>query len=166
VNAPTAAAPRAESSVTLAGPPTAWRQTLHEALGERLNLQVGRGMEQATIRLEPPMLGRIEIAIRHAGGSLEVNITATHAEVLRQLNTVSDNLRNDLAGRQYSEVSVNVAAAPRAAANAQAGGQPGADSQGRGRQSGQEQDERTPGQALAEANAPRKDKPFSLNGRS
>ncbi len=149
-------------TVTLSGPPTAWRQSLQEALGERLNLQLGKNAEQAVIRLEPPMLGRIEISIRHAAGSLEVNITATHGEVLRQLNSVSDNLRSDLAQRQYTDVSVNVSQATPRAQAAQAGAQFGADAQGRGRQQGQ--DERAPGAALAEAN--QSTSPFSLNGRA
>ena len=158
---------RAGDSLTLAGPPAAWRQTLHEALGERLQLQAGRGVEQATIRLEPPMLGRIDIAIRHSAGSLEVHIAASNGEVLRQLNTVSDALRSDLAGRQFSSVSVSVSETPRAQATAQAGNQPGqqnqagADAQGRGRQPGQ--DGRSPGLALNDAGDA--GSLFSMNGR-
>jgi flagellar hook-length control protein FliK len=150
-------ATRGGDSVVLAGPPTAWRQTLHEALGERLQTQIGNNAQQATIRLEPPMLGRIEISIRHSGGNLEVHIAASNSEVLRQLNTVSDSLRNDLAGRQYSNVSVNVGETPRAQATAQAGnqpsGQPGADTGGRGRQQEQEDGkaQRAPGLALHDA---------------
>lgn len=159
-----AAAPRDGATLSLSGPPTAWRQSLQEALGDRLNLQLGKNAEQAVIRLDPPMLGRVEISIRHAAGSLEVNITATHSEVLRQLNTVSDNLRNDLAGRQYTDVSVNVSQAPRAQAAAQPGAGFGADAQGRGRQQGQDQDERAPGAALAEAN--QSTTAFSLGGRA
>ena len=161
------ASTRAGDSVTLAGPPAAWRQTLHEALGERLQLQAGRGVEQATIRLEPPMLGRIDIAIRHSAGSLEVHIAASNGEVLRQLNTVSDALRSDLAGRQFSSVSVSVTETPRAQATAQAGNQPGqqnqagADAQGRGRQPGQEG--RSPGLALNDAGDA--GSLFSMNGR-
>ena len=60
-------------------------------------------------------------------------------------------------------MSVNVSQAPRAQAGAQAGSQSGQDAQGRGRQPGQEQ-ERTPGQALADAGKP--DSQFSLNGRA
>ncbi|RZA35308.1 MAG: flagellar hook-length control protein FliK, partial [Lysobacteraceae bacterium] len=162
----TSSAPAARDggTLSLSGPPTAWRQSLQEALGDRLNLQLGKNAEQAVIRLDPPMLGRVEISIRHAAGSLEVNITATHSEVLRQLNTVSDNLRNDLAGRQYLDVSVNVSQAPRAQASAQAGAGFGADAQGRGRQQDQGQDERAPGAALAEAN--HSTTAFSLGGRA
>jgi flagellar hook-length control protein FliK len=155
---------RTADTVTLSGPPTAWRQTLQEALGERMQLQVGKNADQAVIRLEPPMLGRVEIAIRHSAGSLEVHITATHGEVLRQLQSVSEGLRNDLAQRQFSDVSVNIAPAPRAANGAPmfAGGE------GRGRQQESQQEarrqEQGPGQALAEANLGTS--PFSLNGRS
>ncbi|MCD2517475.1 flagellar hook-length control protein FliK [Massilia sp. G4R7] len=159
-------APRETAALTLSGPPTAWRQPLREALGERLNLQVGKHAEQAVIRLEPPMLGRVEISIRHAAGSLEVNISATHGEVLRQLNGVSEQLRNDLAGRQYSDVSVNVTQAPRAQAMAQSGAGFHADAQGRGRQQEQQQDQqnRQPGAALLDAHQP--DAAFSLNARA
>jgi len=144
------ASARGADSIVLAGPPTAWRQNLHEALGERLQLQLGRNIDQATIRLEPPMLGRIDIAIRHSGGNLEIHIAASNSDVLRQLNAVSDSLRSDLAGRQYSSVSVNVSDVPRMQASTQAGGQtPGqgqADSQGRSRQ--EQEQARTPGRAL------------------
>jgi len=139
-----ASAPAADT-VKLAGPPTAWRQSLQEALGDRLHVQVGSKMEQAVIRLEPPQLGRIDIAIRHSAGMLEVNISATHGEVLRQLQTVSDNLRNDLSQRQFTEVAVTVAPAPKN--QAAPFGDP---QQGRGRQQGRDQEDNQPGRALAE----------------
>jgi len=154
---PASAAPTADT-VKLAGPPTAWRQSLQEALGERMHLQVGKGIEQAVIRLDPPQLGRIDIAIRHSAGSLEVNISATNSEVLRQLQTVSDNLRSDLSQRQFTEVAVTVAPAPKS------GAAPFGDpQQGRGRQQDREQEDKQPGRALAEAgnNA----SGFSLGGR-
>ena len=145
-------------TVKLAGPPTAWRQSLQEALGERLNVQVGKNMEQAVIRLEPPQLGRIDIAIRHSAGTLEVNISATNGEVLRQLQTVSDNLRSDLSQRQFTEVAVTVAPAPKN------GAAPFGDpQQGRGRQQNREQEDKQPGRALAEAS--NNSSAFSLGGR-
>jgi flagellar hook-length control protein FliK len=160
VGASAPAASRAGAdSVVLAGPPGAWRQTLHEALGERLNLQLTKNSEQAVIRLDPPMLGRIEIAIRHTGGTLEVALSATHSEVLRQLHAVSDTLRNDLAQRQFTEVAVTVAPAARGNGNAPSGEQ-----QGRGRQPGRDDQPQDPGRALAEAGDP--SSTFSLNGRA
>ena len=157
----TGAAQRGADTVTLSGPPTAWRQTLHEALGERLQLQLGKNAEQAVIRLEPPMLGRVEIAIRHSAGSLEVHISATHGEVLRQLQTVSENLRNDLAQRQFTDVAVNVTQAAR---GANAAPMFAGDGGGRGRQQEGQQQEHMPGNALAEANDGAS--AFSLNARA
>lgn len=155
---------RTADTVTLSGPPAAWRQTLQEALGDRLQLQVGKNAEQAVIRLEPPMLGRVEIAIRHSAGSLEVHISATHGEVLRQLQAVGENLRNDLAQRQFTDVAVNIAQAPRAAGTG-AGAQFAGDGQGgRGRQPDGGQEQQTPGNALAEADNGAA--PFSLHGRA
>jgi flagellar hook-length control protein FliK len=142
---PAANAPAADT-VKLAGPPTAWRQSLQEALGERMHLQVGKGIEQAVIRLEPPQMGRIDIAIRHSAGMLEVNISATNGEVLRQLQNVSDNLRSDLSQRQFTEVAVTVAPAQKN------GAAPFGDpQQGRGRRQDREQEDNQPGHALAEA---------------
>jgi flagellar hook-length control protein FliK len=148
----------AADTVKLAGPPTAWRQSLQEALGERMNVQVGKGIEQAVIRLEPPQLGRIDIAIRHSAGTLEVNISATNGEVLRQLQNVSDNLRSDLSQRQFTEVAVTVA--PPQKNGAAPFGDP---QQGRGRQQDRGQEDQQPGRALADAdNQP---SGFSLSGR-
>jgi flagellar hook-length control protein FliK len=156
---PSAPAQQATDTVTLSGPPTAWRQNLREALGERLQLQMGRNSEQAVIRLEPPMLGQVEIAIRHSAGALEVSISATHREVVRQLQAVSEHLRSDLAQRQFTEVAVSVTPTR---AGAQASSFFGGEQQGRGRQP-DEQKEANPGQALAEAH--RDSATFSLNGR-
>jgi flagellar hook-length control protein FliK len=159
VSTPAAAQP-APDAVKLAGPPTAWRQSLQEALGERLHLQVGNNVEQAVIRLEPPQLGRIDIAIRHSAGSLEVNISATNGDVLRQLQTVSDNLRSDLSQRQFSEVAVTVTPAPKNGATPFGDPQ---QQQNRGRQQERDQDDYEPGRALAEAGNPAS--AFSLGGR-
>ncbi|MCS0629860.1 flagellar hook-length control protein FliK [Telluria mixta] len=146
---PLPAAQPAADTVKLAGPPTAWRQTLQETLGDRLNVHVAGNVQQATISIEPPQLGRIDIAIRHSAGTLEVNISATNGDVLRQLQTVSDNLRNDLSQRQYTEVAVTVTPAPKN--NAAPFSDP--QQQGRGRQQGRDQDNE-PGRGLAEAGNP------------
>jgi flagellar hook-length control protein FliK len=139
----------AADTVKLAGPPTAWRQSLQETLGDRLHVQVANNVQQATISIEPPQLGRIDIAIRHSAGTLEVNISASNGDVLRQLQTVSDNLRNDLSQRQYTEVAVTVTPTPKN--NATPFGDP--QQQGRGRQQGRDQDNE-PGRGLAEAGNP------------
>ncbi|MGB9110331.1 MAG: flagellar hook-length control protein FliK, partial [Telluria sp.] len=153
-----AGSPDRADTVKLAGPPTAWRQSLQEALGDRMNVQVGKGIEQAVIRLEPPQMGRIDIAIRHVAGTLEVNISATNGEVLRQLQNVSNDLRSDLSQRQFTDVAVTVTPAPKN------GAAPFGDpQQGRGRQQERDQEDQQPGRALAEAD--NNASAFSLNAR-
>lgn len=135
-------------TLKLPGNPAQWQQPLREALGDRLQMQLGRNSEQAVIRLDPPMLGRIEISIRHEAGALQVNMSASNNEVLRQLHGIGDGLRQDLSHRQYTEVAVTVSATPRS----NAGGN-SADADGRQRQAQtvREQEENLPSRALADA---------------
>lgn len=143
-----AAATPGTDTIKLNGPAQQWQEPLREALGERLQTQIGRNSEHATIRLDPPMLGRIEISIRHTAGALQVNVTASNSEVLRQLQGIGENMRSDLAQRQYTEVAVNISATPRSpAAQAFAEG----DARGQ-RQPGRQQDDAEPGRALSDGN--------------
>ena len=134
------AATPAAAVVKLAGSPEQWQQPLREALGDRLQVQLQRNNDHAVIRLEPPNMGSIEISIRHSGGSLQVNLSANHSEVLRQLNTIGDSVRQDLSTRQYADVSVTVSSS-RAQAQADTGG--------RGGQQREQEEGRTPGRALS-----------------
>ncbi|WP_255754498.1 flagellar hook-length control protein FliK [Massilia sp. erpn] len=132
----------AADSVKLAGAPEQWQQPLRAALGDRLQLQLQRNSDHAVIRLDPPNLGSVEISIRHTAGALQVSLSASHGEVLRQLNTIGDTMRQDLSQRQYGEVAVTVSASGR--------GQGFADADGRGRQPEREPNGREPGRALSE----------------
>ncbi|WP_256079424.1 flagellar hook-length control protein FliK [Massilia sp. YIM B04103] len=133
-------------SVKLAGAPEQWQQPLRAALGDRLQLQLQRNSDHAVIRLDPPNLGSVEISIRHTAGALQVTLSASHGEVLRQLNTIGDTMRQDLSQRQYGDVAVTVSASGR--------GQGFADADGRGRQPERDgQSGRQPGRALSEDGA-------------
>ncbi|SCK17536.1 flagellar hook-length control protein FliK [Vogesella sp. LIG4] len=132
-----------------AAQPAQWAQPLQQALGERLNVQAANGIQNAVIRLDPPHLGSLEIAIRHEGGSLQVQLSAGNNELLRQLHGISDNLRQGLGNRQYGDVSVWVADSRQ-----QAGSQGG---QGR-----QPREQQRPGQALHEAEQGYEQTSFSL----
>lgn len=133
------------ATVKLAGNPDQWQQPLRAALGDRLQLQLQRNNEHAVIRLEPPNLGSIEISIRHTAGALQVNLSASNSDVLRQLNNVSDNMRQDLSQRQFSDVAVTVSASSQRGL---------ADGNGGGRQGEREQQERGPGRALSDDDTP------------
>ncbi|NDV12793.1 flagellar hook-length control protein FliK [Crenobacter sp. HX-7-9] len=119
----------------------AWQDPLRAALGERLTVQSAHGIDRALIRLDPPNLGGVEIALRHEAGVLSVQLTASNAEVARQLSVLSDLLRQDLGNRQYAQVTVEVR-------EGAAGS--GQQRQGQGQGQGQEGNPRSPGRALDE----------------
>lgn len=125
------------------GDPTQWRQTLADALGERVVLQREKGTDQATIRLDPPAMGQIEISIRHEAGALKVSIAATHTEVLNQLRGVGEALRQDLEQKHWGEVTVQVS---------QSGARLSGDDGRGGSGGGREQARRDPGRALTDEN--------------
>ncbi|MBB3221434.1 flagellar hook-length control protein FliK [Pseudoduganella umbonata] len=145
--APAAGAPA--DTVKLVGNPDQWQQPLRAALGDRLQVTLQKGndqaVNQAVIRLEPPNLGSIEISIRQSAGALHVSMSATNSEVVRQLNAVGDLMRQDLSQRQQGDVAVTVS---------QASSRSLADSEGRGRQpereAEQQREQRGPGRALNE----------------
>ncbi|WP_164963666.1 flagellar hook-length control protein FliK [Rubrivivax sp. JA1026] len=129
----------------------AWNQPLVQALGDRLRLQLGQGVEQATIRLDPPELGSIEIVVRREAGVVHVQLSASHPDVQRQLQQLGEPLRQELAQRQGAEASVEVA-------------RHGADADGRGRRE-QAEAEAEVGRALAEAGS-EDDIPFTFPTRT
>lgn len=127
-----------------------WQSPLMQALGDRIQLQLATKSDAATIRLEPPQMGRVDIAIRQdAAGSLQVNLSATHGEVVHQLQQISEGMRWNLAQqRQGGEVVVQVsAAAPDTGAAGTGRGSDGSTP----RQPWQQRDEdaQRPGRALA-----------------
>lgn len=136
------------------GDATQWRQPLLQALGDRIQLTTQKGNESAVIRLEPPQMGSIEIAIRHQSGALQINLSATHNDVLRQLQDISDTLRHDLGQRHSGDVSVQVTDATPSRMAQQGDAE-------RQRQRQQQADE-TPGRALGDDEAASKKTSFRL----
>ena len=127
------------TSATTTTPAAHGKPSLIEALGDRIALQLKRGSESAVIRLDPPMQGHVEITIRHdASGATQVHLSASNSDVARQLQTISDSLRQDLVHRQSGEVTVVVSHGTR-------------DQDGRQRQPGQSPEQDNPGRALTEA---------------
>lgn len=84
--------------------------SLLQALSERIAVQSERGTERVVIRLDPPYRGQIEIHIRQdATGATQIQLNASHADVVRQLHAIGDSLRQELAQRQGGDVSVQIA---------------------------------------------------------
>lgn len=83
-------------------------QQLQHALGERLNLQVNNQIQHATIRLDPPDMGKIEISLHFEAGKLQVQINAGQGDVYRALQQVSNDLRQALTEQHFVDVDVQV----------------------------------------------------------
>ncbi len=69
-------------------------------------MQIQQRIQNATIRLDPPELGSLEIFLSHESGRLNVQINASQADVARLLQQTSDRLRQELAGGQFTQVNV------------------------------------------------------------
>ncbi|MRS89670.1 hypothetical protein GJV04_06425 [Enterobacteriaceae bacterium RIT714] len=83
-------------------------QQLQHALGERLNIQVNNQIQHATIRLDPPDMGKIEISLYFEAGKLQVQINAGQSDVYRALQQVSNELRQSLTEQHFVDVDVQV----------------------------------------------------------
>ncbi len=110
VAAAATAAP-AERTLSLTQVPQAqWGERMIGALRDSVELQFRNGLQQATIRLDPAELGRVEIQLSHESGRLQVQIQAGQADVVRLLQQTSERLRQDLVGQTFVDVSVQVGA--------------------------------------------------------
>ncbi|WP_445611405.1 flagellar hook-length control protein FliK [Hafnia alvei] len=85
-----------------------WPQQLQNSLGERLQVQVKNQVQHATIRLDPPDMGKIDISIQFESGRLQVHINASQGEVYRALQQVSNELRQSLTDQNFVQVNVQV----------------------------------------------------------
>ena len=96
------------TTVKLDPEPSRWTQQLQSALGERLQVQVKNQIQHATIRLDPPEMGKIEIAVHIENGRMQVTINASQGEIYRALQQVSNDLRQSLTEQSFVQVDVQV----------------------------------------------------------
>lgn len=94
--------------VKLSGESARWSEQLESALGDRLQMQVKDKIQHATIRLDPPNMGKIDISMHIDNGRMQVNINANHSDVYRALQHVSQELRQGLVEQNFVQVNVQV----------------------------------------------------------
>jgi len=85
-----------------------WAQQLHGALNDRLQLQVRNQVQHATIRLDPPEMGKVEISLQIENGRMQVHISASSGETYRALQQISSELRQSLTEQNVMQVNVQV----------------------------------------------------------
>ena len=105
-SAPTGAV--AERMVRLEGNDAQRGEQMMQALRNSVQLQVQQNQQVATIRLDPPELGSLEIQVSQESGRISIQISAAQADTLRLLQQTSDRLRHELLNQQFVQVSVQV----------------------------------------------------------
>jgi type III secretion system needle length determinant len=85
-----------------------WSHQLYSALKDRIQFQLDNSQQVATLRLDPPTLGKIDIAIQLDAGKLVVHINAAQGDVFRSLQQISDTLRQHLTEQNFVQVDVHV----------------------------------------------------------
>ncbi|WP_181919259.1 flagellar hook-length control protein FliK [Alkalilimnicola ehrlichii] len=97
-----------EQTLKLQAPEAKWGEQMLHALRKTVDMQLQNRVQNATIRLDPPELGRLDISLSHDAGRLSIQINAAHADVARLLHQTSERLRNELMGENFVHVDVNV----------------------------------------------------------
>jgi len=106
--APAAQGP--ERALKLHAPQAQWGEQMLHSLREQVELQINQRIQNATIRLDPPELGSLEIFLSHESGRLSVQLSAANADVARLLQQTSERLRQELVGQHFVQVNVQVSA--------------------------------------------------------
>ncbi|MCQ4317877.1 flagellar hook-length control protein FliK [Stutzerimonas zhaodongensis] len=101
---------QADRALKLQAPEAKWGEQMLHALRENVDLQIQQKIQSATIRLDPPELGSMEIMLSHESGRLNVHLSAANADVARLLQQTSDRLRHELVGQHFVQVNVQVGA--------------------------------------------------------
>lgn len=107
---PTPVAAKAEQTFAVDTHAADWGEKLTGMLKESIHFQLGQREQVSTIRLDPPSLGKLEIAIALDAGKLTVHIGASQADVCRTLTQLSDTLRAQLTEQNFVQVEVQVSA--------------------------------------------------------
>lgn len=100
--------PVLERGLKLAAPQARWGEQMLHALRETVQVQVQQRFQQATIRLDPPELGSLEIFITQEPGRLSVQISAAQGDVARLLQHTSDRLRQELVEQNTLQINVQI----------------------------------------------------------
>lgn len=97
------------SSLSLDRQSSMWAEQMLAPLVDRLRVQNHMGIKQATLRLDPPDLGKLNLQVRTEDDRVFIQISATNPAVRDQLLQLSDRLRQDLlSGQSYSQVEVEI----------------------------------------------------------
>jgi len=80
-----------------------------QILGDKINIDKGRQSQQVSFRLDPPELGKLEIAIKVSDNKIHIQIGSNNPQVRDALHSVSDRLKDAIVNDSAMQsVDVNV----------------------------------------------------------
>lgn len=85
-----------------------WSKELVAALGDRLKMQVNQQVKEATVRLDPPELGKVDFSVKMEGDRVTVQINSGNSQVRDLLMQQVERLRSELSGTASGGVDVHV----------------------------------------------------------
>ncbi|KRW60909.1 flagellar hook-length control protein FliK [Pseudomonas sp. TTU2014-080ASC] len=97
-------------TLKLQTPQAQWGEQMLQSLRDSVEMQINQRVQNATIRLDPPELGSLEIFLSHEGGRITVQLSAANTDVARLLQQTSERLRQELVAQNFVQVNVQVSA--------------------------------------------------------
>ncbi|TVO32279.1 flagellar hook-length control protein FliK [Vibrio algivorus] len=83
-------------------------QKLTNILADKISVQLSAKNQVATVRLDPPDLGKIDLTIKVENDKLQVQINASNHTTRESLNLTADRLRHELMGQNFLNVDVSI----------------------------------------------------------
>lgn len=77
-------------------------------LGQRVNWMINQKQNSATIRLDPPLLGKLDVQVKMADDATLITIQTQHAQTRDLIETAAVRLRDFLQESGYQNVNVDV----------------------------------------------------------
>ena len=100
----------AKVQVDIQQPVSSLSQQLNDIIKDKVDIQISAKKQNATIRLDPPELGKLEVKVRIDGDKLFVTVNANHAHTREAVSQGLDRLRADL--NFNGQVSVDIGNLP------------------------------------------------------
>jgi hypothetical protein len=88
--------------------PARFGQRLVQLLQDKVDLQLGLGLNKALIRLDPPSLGSIELSVQLEGDKLQVQLHSSNAQLRDAMGQGLEQLRASLQQKLGSELQIEL----------------------------------------------------------
>lgn len=83
-------------------------QKLSALVADKVTVQYNAKASAATIRLDPPDLGKIDLLVRVDGGKVQIQVQASSHMTRESLQLTSDRLRDELLNQNFIDVDVHI----------------------------------------------------------